>query len=97
MPYRILNHDNAIYYSSLTFHRITALYVKHSPSMLPVTYGASGSECEASEHKEINICFEEHAALLFMTMTVSRLEETCSVPDTDVTVTVYMPGVNVTV
>lgn len=31
-----------IYYSSLTFHRIAALYVKHSPSMLAVTYGASG-------------------------------------------------------
>ena len=38
-------HD-AIYYSSLTFHRITALYVKHSPSMLAVTYGGSGPACE---------------------------------------------------
>lgn len=72
------------YYSSLTFHWITALYVKHSPSIL-----ASGPAWEALKQ----ICFKQHTALLFMRMTSSTLEAICSVPDTGATVIVYMPGV----
>lgn len=49
--------QNAMYYFSLTFHRITALYVKHSPSMLAVMYGASGPASEAFKHKQLTTCY----------------------------------------